>query len=145
MSDALAAFKLFDDLAAADREQLEGYLEERTHAAGDRLFPESDESNEALLLLEGSVEVETQEGVCGTLGAGSLLGGLSLVAIGSRECSATALEDVRLYALTRESYLRMRGEAPALALQVQESILRSFAGAVRSMLSGIAEPAASAS
>ena len=145
MSDPLAAFKLFDDLGAADREQLEGYLEERTHAAGDPVFTERDESSEALLLLEGSVEVEAQERVCGTLRAGSVLGGLSLIAIGSRECSARALEDVRLYALTRESYLRMRAEAPALALQVQESILRSFAGVVRSMLSGVAEPAAPSS
>ncbi len=145
MSDPLAMFKQFEDLGAADREQLEGYLEERTHAAGDRLFPESDESNEALLLLEGSVEVESQERVCGILRAGSLLGGVSLVVIGSRECSAKALEDVRLYALTREAYLRMRVEAPALALQVQESILRSFAGAVRGLLSAIDEPAAPAS
>ena len=145
MSDPLAAFKLFDDLGAAEREQLESYLEERTHAAGDPVFTEKEESSEALLLLEGSVEVEARERTCGTLRAGSVLGGLSLVAIGSRECSAIALEEVRLYALTRESYLRMRAEAPALALLVQESILRSFAGAVRRVLSGMAEPAAPAS
>ena len=145
MSDPLAAFKLFDDLGAADREQLEGYLEERTHAAGDPVFSENDESSEALLLLEGSVEVEAEERSCGTLRAGEVIGGLSLIAIGSRECSAVALEDVRLYALTREAYLRMRAETPALALLVQEGILRSFAGAVRSLLSGIAEPPTPAS
>ncbi len=39
----------------------------------------------------------------------------------------------------------MRTETPALALLVQEGILRSFAGAVRSLLSGIAEPPTPAS
>lgn len=138
MSDPLLAFPVLQDLGKAERRRLEGYLEERRHAKGDVVWSEHDESREALLLLEGSVRIEAQERVCGSVGAGEVLGGLSLVAIGPRECSATATEDVRLYALTRESYLRLRTEAPALALLLQECVLRSFAGAVRSLLSGIA-------
>ena len=39
-----------------------------------------------------------------------------------------------LLCLSRESYARLRLDQPALALQLEEAILRSFASLVRSVL-----------
>lgn len=134
MRSPLEAFHLFDDLGGDDRLKFEEYLEERCFGDGQSVFLYHDESGEALLVAEGSVRIEREGETRCVLGPGHVLGGVSLVAIGTRECTAIADGPVRLFALNRGAYLRLRSEAPHLALVVQESILRSFAGSVRTLI-----------
>jgi len=47
--------------------------------------------------------------------------------------------------LSRESYLRLRADLPALALQLQEAVLRSFVSLVRNILDDQRAPTASVS
>ncbi len=133
MSDPLTRCAVLQDLGSNDRKLLRGYMEERSVEAGSALFYAGEEASDLLIVAEGCVRVETH-GQGGVLGPGEVLGGLSLVAIGTRACTAKAEDAVRVLALSREAYLRLRTEAPMVALVVQESILRSFAGSVRGVL-----------
>jgi CRP-like cAMP-binding protein len=71
-----------------------------------------------------------------------VLGGLCLVSVGLRECDAVAAETSQLLCLSRESYLRLRSDQPALALQLEEAILRNFSSLVRNMLVDARAPSA---
>jgi hypothetical protein len=46
--------------------------------------------------------------------------------------------------LTREAYLRLRDDVPALALRLQEAVLRSFSSLVRSVVSDSRAPSTTA-
>lgn len=139
MSKPLADFALLEDLSHNDQLSLRGYLEEREHDDGETVCWERDESSEALMVLEGKLRIVSGGRSCGSLGSGEVLGALSLTSIGARECSAVAEGPVRLLALTREAYLRMRSDAPQLALGLQEGILRSLSDCVRDLLRKVAE------
>jgi CRP-like cAMP-binding protein len=130
----LDSFALLEDLGAGDRGCLGGYLEYRRFSRGQHVFSTGEEAAELFLVAEGRVRIEAAGRPYGALGAGEVFGALSLVAIGSRQCEAIADDDVTLLALSREAYLRLRSEAPAVALAVQESILRRFSASVRAVL-----------
>ena len=134
MSDPLTRCAVLQDLGSNDRKLLRDYMEERSVEAGSALFYAGEEASDLLIVAEGCVRVETDGQARGVVGPGEVLGGLSLVAIGTRACTAKAEDAVRVLALSREAYLRLRTEAPMIALVVQESILRSFAGSVRGVL-----------
>jgi CRP-like cAMP-binding protein len=132
----LDAFPLLEDLGSSERDQLSEYLEARGLRAGQALFRTGEEGGELFLVARGRVRVESGGRSLGALGNGDVLGALSLVAIGTRQCDAIAEDDALLLALSREAYLRMRLEVPGIALAIQESILRRFTGAVRAVLDG---------
>lgn len=134
MSDPLAAFGALQELGSEGREALLGYLEECEIEDGRSIFFAGEESAEMLLIVEGKVVLEAAGVSLGGLGPGELIGGLSLVAIGARECSARAAEGVRLLRLTRSAYLRLRQERPGVAVALVEGVLRGFLAAIRASL-----------
>jgi CRP-like cAMP-binding protein len=115
-------------------------MEERTLQSGDDVFRAGDEAEELLLLVDGHVRLEIKGVSMGRTGPGDVLGGASLVSIGNRECDAIAETPLALLVLSRESYLRLRSDAPQLALDLQEAILREFAGVVRGSVCEPAQP-----
>jgi CRP-like cAMP-binding protein len=137
VKDPLASFPLFAHLTRSDRKTLLDYLEERSYEDDSRVFGDGEEASEMLLVAEGEVRIETGGEVRGRLGKGEAIGGLSLVAIGRRACAARSAGPLRVFALSREAYMRLRTDAPPLALALQESIIRRFAGALRSALSDV--------
>jgi CRP-like cAMP-binding protein len=106
------------------------YLAERRYDAGRRLFRSGEEAEQLLFLLEGEARVELKRIPLCTVGAGEMIGGLSLVVVGRRRCDVYAQETVLALALERSAYLRLRKEAPAVALVIQEAILRAFVRSV---------------
>jgi hypothetical protein len=60
--------------------------------------------------------------------------------VGRRRCDGSAQSVVLALALERTAYLRLRAEAPSVALVIQEAVLRSFARAVGS--TDVADPSA---
>ncbi len=127
-------FALFEDLGSRERECLRDYLEPRRFEPGQVVFSAGEEGAALFLVAEGRVRIEAGGRPFGALGAGETFGALSLVTIGARQCDAIAEDGVTVLTLSREAYLRLRGEAPAIALAVQESILRRFTGTVRAVL-----------
>jgi CRP-like cAMP-binding protein len=130
----LDEFALLQDLGDGERHRLEAYLEQRRLEPGQTVFRAGEEAAELYLVAQGRVRIDVGGRPFGALGAGDALGALSLVAIGARQCDAIAEDDVSLLALSREAYLRLRVDAPSLALAVQESILRRFTTSVRAVL-----------
>ena len=134
MSADLKPFALFSELASEERDQLQDFLEERQVGKGRRLFEQGDEAEALLLLAEGRLRLLRDRQEVAELGAGTSLGGACLARIGRRACTAEALEDISLFALTRESYLRLRADFPLIALAIQEALMRSMANDVEELL-----------
>ena len=133
MNDSLDQCSLLAELVPNDRRALAEFLTERELDAGSTLFRASEEAEELYFVTGGSLSVRAGGETLGELGPGEVLGALCLVSVGRRECDAVAATATRLLCLSRETYLRLRGDAPALALQLQEAVLRSFASLVRSV------------
>lgn len=135
MTDSLDHFPLLSELVANDRRALGEFLEARELDAGSTLFRAQDEAEELYFVVDGGVSVRAGGETLSELGAGEVLGALCLVAVGRRECDVVAATATKLLCLSREGYLRMRADAPALALQLQEAVLRTFSSLVRGALS----------
>jgi len=136
--DPLEGFPLLEELERAERLALLPYLSERRYESGRSLFRSGREAEELLFLLEGEARVEVRRQPLCSVGAGDLIGGLSLLVVGRRRCDVVAQSVVRAFALERTAYLRLRKEAPSVALVIQEAVLRSFARAVGS--TDVADP-----
>jgi CRP-like cAMP-binding protein len=134
MSLSLEKFVLFEELGQEDRELLDDFLTVKTVPAGFQIFGCGDESSELLVVSSGDVGLRLEGREVGRLGPGDVLGGISLVAIGKRECEAIAEGEVEVMLLSRENYLRLRSDYPQIALALQESILRSVAETLRDVL-----------
>lgn len=131
MNVDLAKFDLLEELGHEQRELLAELLYQRSLEEGDFVFRCGDEAGELYLIYRGGVRLEINGRQLGALHAGETLGAVGLAVVGSRQCDAVALESTELLALDREGYLRLRADAPAVALALQEGILRAFAGFLR--------------
>jgi CRP-like cAMP-binding protein len=134
---SLGDFALLERLSENDLETLRGYLEERHFDADAELFTAGEESSELYLVIEGRVRLEREGMLLAELGKGEALGGLGLTRVGKRESAARACEPVRVLALDRVAYHRLRIYAPATALALAEALLREVANAVRETLRGL--------
>ena len=142
MNEQLGRFPLLAELIDSDRRTLAEFLTARELDAGTTLFRASEEAEELYFVTGGSLAIRSEGQTIGELGAGEVLGALCLFAVGLRECDAVAAETSQLLCLSRESYLRLRSDQPALALQLEEAILRSFSSHVRNMLIDSRAPSA---
>ena len=140
MTSPLEGFPLLSEFAADDRAKLEGYLETRELDAGSVLFHSGEEADALYFAVEGALTIRADGQAVAELAAGEVLGALSLVSIGRRECEAMAATPLRVMSLTREQYLRLREELPGLALCLQEAVLRSFAALVRGIVGDSRSP-----
>ena len=134
MIPALDGFPLLSELTADERRALEGCLEPRELDGGSVLYRTGEEADALYFVLEGLVSIRADGQSLADLGPGEVLGALSTVSIGKRECTVVGATSVRLLTLSREAYLRLRDDLPALALRLQEAILRSFSNLVRGVL-----------
>ena len=134
MIPALDGFPLLSELTADERRALEGCLEPRELGGGSVLYRTGEEADALYFVVEGLVSIRADGQSLADLGPGEVLGALSTVSIGKRECTVVGVTSVRLLTLSREAYLRLRDDLPALALRLQEAILRSFSNLVRGVL-----------
>ncbi len=130
MKDPLAAFAVLNELGKEGRMKLLPYLAERTYEEGRTLFRAGEESQELLLVIDGKLRIELHGSEICTLGPGEIIGGLSLLVVGRRRCDILAASDVRVLTMERATYVRIKSDAPALALAVQEAVLSAFARAI---------------
>ena len=135
MSVDLGKFELLQELSEEQRESLEDALSESTLEPDQALFRCRDEAAELHLICEGGVRLELNGRELGALHVGESLGGASLAVVGNRQCDAYAIGKTRLLTLTRPAYLSLCSDAPAVALALQEGVLRAFAGCLRSTVS----------
>jgi CRP-like cAMP-binding protein len=140
MTETLDQIPLLAELISDDRRALSEFLTSRELDAGSTLFRASEEAEELYFVVEGSLAIRSEGQTIAELGPGEVLGALSLVSVGRRECEAVAVEPTRLWSLSRESFLRLRGDLPGVALQLEEAILRTFSSLVRNILGDARAP-----
>lgn len=128
----LERFPLLGELSAGEREMLAHLLEPVEVDAGRQLFREGQEAEGVVLVERGALRLESRrQGALGTCGAGTLLGGLSLVAVGPREATAVAAEPSRVWLLSRTSFHRLAEDAPRAGCRLLAAVLADVAQAVR--------------
>ena len=131
----LKGFTLLAELDESEREAVAEVLEELWLDPDTVLFDEGEQSEELLLVAEGSVRVESSragEGV--ELGPGASLGAFSLVASGPREARAETTSRARILVLQRSAFHGLRDESPRAACRLLESVVRETARLSRAAL-----------
>lgn len=79
-------------------------LERKVFYAGQKVFKEGDRGDRAYLVQDGTVEITKNGVTLATLGKGELFGEMALVDDQPRMASATALTDVSVVIINRESF-----------------------------------------
>lgn len=137
----LKRFALLSDLADCDREAVAELLEPIELAPGRQCFREGQEAEGLLLIDRGELRLESQRsGELGNSGEGTTIGGVSLLLVGAREVTATAVVPTRVLQLSRGAFLRLAEDHPRAALRLVQAITTEFAGAVREGLYRMAPP-----
>jgi CRP-like cAMP-binding protein len=129
----LSRCRVLGDLTSEQLEALAGLMEPREFEVGGSLFLEGDEAEEVLVIAQGSVRLERERETLGVIGEGEMLGGVSMASVGRRACDAIAAEHVRALALSRGAYTLLRADHPAIALALQDGLLREIAVYVRAL------------
>lgn len=145
----LKDFACFEDLSEEDREVFAEAMRTLELAVGEEVFLEGDDADGMLLLVSGSLRVERREGgFQGSVGPGTVLGALSLVAPGPREASTTAETACRALWLPRTAYHRVAEDAPRAAGRFIERVLADLVAQIRPglplFLAGAVDPSAPA-
>ena len=128
----LKTFQLFEELDDHDRRVLEDHLEQQRVPAGHCVFREGDTASALVLVAKGLLQVESvRTGELGSLGPGAWLGEASLVTLGSREATVTAVKSSVILRLERSSMRVMLEEAPRTAARLIEALAGSLASTLR--------------
>jgi len=131
----LKRFALFEELSEEEREVLAEEIEGIELEPGDVLFREREEASGLLLVIEGRVRLESSRaGALGSVGPGTALGAVSLVAVGPREASAVADSACRVLLLRRSAFRRLVEDAPRAACRLAEAIACDAATPLRAGL-----------
>jgi len=131
----LKRFALFEELSEEEREVLADEVERIELEPGDVLFREQEEASGLVLVLEGRVRLESSRaGELGSVGPGTALGAVSLVAVGPREASAVADSACSIFLLRRSTFRRLAADAPRAACRLAEAIARDAAALLRAGL-----------
>ncbi len=98
ITDELAKIPLFSDLAAEELVHIEAFFSVTAIAAGETLYAEGDPAKSACFLIDGEFEAYTAlpgggEALVGTLGPGSMIGEMALMAGGRRTATVRATKD----------------------------------------------------
>ena len=131
----LKRFALFEELSEEEREVLADEVERIELEPGDVLFREQDEASGLVLVVDGRVRLESSRaGELGSVGPGTALGAVSLVAVGPREVSAVAESACSILLLRRSTFRRLVEDAPRAACRLAEAIARDAAALLRAGL-----------
>jgi CRP-like cAMP-binding protein len=135
---ALKSFAPFADLSDAERDEIAELLEERRLSPGETLFQEGDEADALALVVEGSVQLSSRRASeNGVFGGGSVLGGLALLAVGTRLATAVGAERASVLLLRREDFLRLAEDNPRAACRIVSAIAADAASLARMALDSL--------
>ena len=124
---------LFRDLSEAERLVIAPYLEERTLGRGEVLAREGEQGDEFYVLVDGSVRITRGNTHLVDVGPGGHLGELALSRPAERSATVTALEPVRLFVLSRESFQTLVRRRPALGVRLTLALLDAVGDRLRDL------------
>ncbi len=144
MSTGLDRFPLLAGLSERELRILSERLEWLRVESGTELFREGDPADGLLLVLEGRVQLWSEERkTSGEIGAGGAIGALSIVVEGAREATAETRSRCTLLRLSREGFQGLRATAPGACCTLLEGLVRESAVFARDALAQSVDHSAS--
>jgi len=141
MSAELKRFAPFADLSDGERAEIADLLEERSLSTGETLFAEGDDAESLVLVVEGALTISSQRvSEPAQVGAGTVLGGFALFAVGARETLVAGAERSELLLLRREAFLRLAEDSPRTACRVAMALSAELAAQARGALARLPAP-----
>ncbi|NTU78514.1 MAG: cyclic nucleotide-binding domain-containing protein [Chloroflexales bacterium] len=92
------------------------------YTAGETIFAKGDAGNRMFVITAGTVTIEDEGLVIGTLGPGELIGELALIDAAPRSASAIARTDCALAPIDRSRFLFLVQQTPYFAVQVMQTM-----------------------
>ena len=120
---------LFSSCSTKDLEKIAKAGDELVMPAGSMIVDQGQTGREAFIVLEGTVTVKRNGKKVATLGAGTVVGELSLLDHGPRTATVVCDTDCRLMLITQRHFLAVVDDVPALA----HKLLASLAGRIREL------------
>ena len=129
IADNIEYLPWLEDLDYQDIFQMAGYFKAYTLEKGQILFEEGSHEFYMVIVYSGRVDLfkeTSDEGqrVIGTMRAGKVFGELSIFDQGPRSAGARARVDTIIYALSDESFNKMKSENPKVALTLALKVCR---------------------
>lgn len=136
LREVMDDLSFFDGYSGPELQTLSSYFRAFQTPAGSVIFSEGDPGAFLCVVIEGAAEVvkEDQQGitrVVATVGPGKTLGEMALIDEEPRSATARVTKPAELLVLTKESFERMSGEHPRLALQFTFTIARLLSKRLR--------------
>jgi CRP/FNR family transcriptional regulator, cyclic AMP receptor protein len=111
----LKQIDVFSSLDEEHLEQLAGIAEETTISSGDKLTKAGSHSYQLFAIESGEVEVQRDDDVIATLGAGDVVGETGVVGRGLRNADVVAKDDVKAIFFTQDRVKQIRRDNPEVA------------------------------
>jgi CRP/FNR family transcriptional regulator, cyclic AMP receptor protein len=127
----LKASKLFAGFTETGLSILAGITTPRTYPQGTPLFVESMVADSLLIVVEGKVSLSAKDAggaevKMAELGPGDWLGELSLIAVGQRMCTATAVSPVKALEMRQSDFQKLLGLKPQACIKLLMSVVTHF-------------------
>ena len=120
---------MFQSFSQKDLEKIAKAGDEVTMPAGSLIVDQGQMGREAFVVLDGTITVKRNGKKVATLGAGSIVGELSLLDHGPRTATATCETDCNLLVLSQRTFLGVVDDVPALS----HKLLGALANRIREL------------
>ena len=121
-SGALRKIPLFRRLNESNLQLLAFTSETRVYRPGETLIRQSEQSDEAYIILKGRVGVEVDTGTgpseVAQLGKNELIGEIAVLCGTARSATVVAIEEVRVLRIDKSTFFRLMREFPEIAEEV---------------------------
>jgi len=127
--DGLRNVSLFSSCSNKDLEKIAKAADEVKFGAGSLIVDQGQTGREAFIILSGSATVKRNGKKVATLGAGSVVGELSLLDHGPRTASVVAETECSMLVISQRQFLGVIDAIPALS----HKLLATLAGRIREL------------
>jgi CRP-like cAMP-binding protein len=127
--DSLRRVSLFSSCSTKDLEKIAKAGDEVTLAAGTVIVDQGQTGREAFVIISGSATVKRNGKKVATLGAGSVVGELSLLDHGPRTATVVAETECTMLVISQRQFLAVIDAIPAIS----HKLLATLAGRIREL------------
>lgn len=127
--EALHSVPLFSDLRPRDLEQVAQLADEVDLPEGHVLMRQGDTGSQMFIIVSGEAKVERNGRELATVGPGSVLGEMAIVAEGPRVATATLTKPSHLFVLAHREFHSLMESQPA----VRDCVLTEVARRLRNL------------
>jgi CRP-like cAMP-binding protein len=124
--DLIKSVSLFEGLRRGEIEEIAQLVDEIEVPAGKVLMRQGETGNEMFVIASGRFEVERDGRVINTLGPGSAIGELSMIAEGPRTATVRALEPSKLLVAGHREFHSLMDGHPAIRMRILEGLARKI-------------------